>query len=306
VGIGAEIGGYTLSELLGSGGLGLVYLGARGDEQAAIKLGHEHGGSRFMTRLLGATHARGLRGDVELASFSKEDVDAVLCAEGDVLERAGGAAGLPKLLGRAEHEGRPVLIEELVPGRTLLELRVAGEPLPLASVSALARALATAIRAGSLPAHGELKLSNLLLHDGRLRPIDPRPSADPSVASPAYYPLLRHDPSADAVALAGCLQAYASGKEPFGEVPAPARAREGHRVSLKGFLAQHPAPEDLPDPLSGVLAEYLGVASLLAAPAVERLEQLADALDALELDLVPAAPPVAPPGGGIGPPGDAK
>jgi serine/threonine protein kinase len=293
--MGAEVGGYTLTESLGAGGLGLVFLGTRNEEQAAIKLGRDHGGSLFMTRLLGASHARGLRG-TELSSFSADDVDAVLRGEADVLELAAGAAGLPRLLGRIEHEGRPVLILERVPGRSLLARRAAGEALPLAPVSALARALATAIRAESLSAHGELKLGNLILDDeGLLRPIDPRPCGEPSVASPGYSPLLRHDPSADAVALAGCLQAYASGSEPFGTDAAPARARDGDRVSLMGFLALHPAPE-VSAPLSELLPGFLNADALLAAPAVERLEQLADAIDALELDSIPAPALATPPG----------
>lgn len=304
---GAVVDGHTLGPLLGSGGLALVFESAE-DPSAAIKLGRERGGSEFMTRLLGATHARGVQASAgELRSFAQAEVDAVLRAEAKVLEAAQGAAGLPRLLAQVEHGGRPVLILERLQGPSLLALRNAGDPLPLATVSALARALAEAARAGSLPAHGELKLGNLILEaqgDARLRPLDPRPPTPASVVSPAFYPLLRHDPGADAAALCACLYAFATGKDAFPPTPAPARARSGNTASLRGHLALCPQDaSSLPQGLATVLQARLGVEGLLCDDSPEHLDRLADALDACGVDaLTPPAPvaldlppPLAPP-----------
>lgn len=299
-----SVGPWRVALALGAGGFGVVYRAARADGgEAALKVGLERGGSRFGTRLLGAAHARAVvAADDEPRSVGPEAVDALLRAEGDLLEAAGGAAGLPRLLERLELPGgRVVLALELVPGEPLLARRARGAPLPLAPVAAFARRLAGAIREGLLVAHGDLKLDNLLLDeaaapDVALRPVDPgAPAGGRTPLTPEYSPLLQRGAGADALCLAGVVHAYAAGRAPFGE-PAPLSARRGDRVALGAYhaVAHTPLGPDAPPALAKALAPLLSVDALTGADDPARLDALAATLDALiagGLAQVAAPPP---------------
>lgn len=304
------IGPWRVVGALGAGGFAQVHRAARADgpAEAALKRGLERGGSRFGTRLLGAAHARAvIAGQDEPRSVGPEEVDALLRAEGDLLEAAAGAAGLPRLLERLEHAGRVALALELVPGEPLLARRARGAPLPLAPVAALARRLAAAIRAGLLVAHGDLKLDNLLLDEGAapevaLRPIDPGAAAGGRTAlTPEYSPLLQRGAGADALCLAGVVYAYAAGRAPFGE-PAPLSARRGDRVALGAFHAVAHTPLEGPPALARTLAALLSCDALTGADDPARLDALAAELDALIAGGLAQVTPPAPAPGVAGPP----
>jgi serine/threonine protein kinase len=145
-----EVAGHTLLGRLGSGGMGLVYLGADPDSggRVAVKTIHPH--------LAGdPSYRRRFKDEAYLASRV-----ASFCTA--------------RVLAHGEEEGRPYLVTEYVGGVSLHSRLVGEGPLPAADLHGVAVGVASAlaaIHAAGL-VHRDLKPANVMLTLSGCRVID--------------------------------------------------------------------------------------------------------------------------------------
>ncbi|MFF4317841.1 protein kinase [Streptomyces sp. NPDC001568] len=144
----AELGGYRILGVLGSGGMGTVYLARRRGRPAALK-----------------TIRPELLRDADLrARFGREAAAAA----------AVRSPFVAAVLGSSATDQVPWLAAEFVPGPTLAEGVLRHGPLPAPAVCVLASALGRALTAlgGAGVVHRDLKPSNVILGADRPRVVD--------------------------------------------------------------------------------------------------------------------------------------
>ncbi|QYN32984.1 protein kinase [Pseudonocardia sp. DSM 110487] len=274
----STIGPYVLLGRLGSGGMGVVYLGR--DEaggQAAIKVIHPQ-----------------LIGDPEFrARFARE------------IATAGAVNGpwIARVLASDPVGSRPWLATEYVDGPNLEEEVTRSGPLPLPTVLPLARKLAAALASlhASGVVHRDLKPSNVLLASdgprlidfGIARAVDATKITRTGdvIGTPAFMSpeqALGAEPEApsDVFSLASILAFAATGTGPFGTAANPLAmlmrvsqqdpdvsvVPDELRPHLEACLARDPARR----PTAPELVERLGAIPRLAVPElVERTESTA-------------------------------
>ncbi|MGY4928460.1 serine/threonine protein kinase [Streptomyces sp. 900105755] len=203
-----RVGPYRLAALLGSGGMGRVYLGWSGGRFVAVKVVRPElaGNEQFRRRF-----AR------ELATLRRLD-----------------AAFTAALVDAEPDANRPWLATEYVPGVPLEDAVQADGPLPVTVAWRLAAGVATALGAihGAGIVHRDLKPSNVILDLDGPKVIDfgVAHAADLSqltvtgqhVGTPCYMAPEQAQtgvlgPPADIFALGGLLNFAVTGKPPFGE-----------------------------------------------------------------------------------------
>src|SRR5690606_18381967 len=213
-----EVAGLTLLGRLGSGGMGMVYLGAdpASGGRVAVKTIHPH--------LAGdPSHRRRFRDEAQLASRV-----ASFCTA--------------RVLAHGEEDGRPYLVTEYVGGVSLHSRLVADGPLPAADLHGVAVGVASAlaaIHAAGL-VHRDLKPANVMLTLSGCRVIDFGIARSQDPAGPAAAASGKvlgtpgwiapevliggpATPAADVFAW-GCLIAHAgTGRMPIGGDPATLR-----------------------------------------------------------------------------------
>jgi len=148
---GTKLGGFTVEEAIGSGGMGEVYRGRDRSlgRAVAIKVLPEH--------LVGDTDVR--------ARFERE-------------ARAVAALSHPNILAihhLGQDEGRWYAVTELLQGQTLGERLRQGPPLPLQKLLRIGRAIAEGLSAAHAQGviHRDLKPDNIFLtQDGRVKILD--------------------------------------------------------------------------------------------------------------------------------------
>ncbi|GGZ46197.1 hypothetical protein GCM10010371_01610 [Streptomyces subrutilus] len=144
----AQLGGHRILGILGTGGMGTVYLARRHGRPVALKT--------IRPELLRDTHLR--------ERFAREAAAAAAVRSPFVAE----------VLGSSTAEGVPWLAAEFVPGPTLGDAVLRHGPLPVPAACALAAALGRALtalgRAGVV--HRDLKPSNVILGADRPRVVD--------------------------------------------------------------------------------------------------------------------------------------
>ncbi|MFD3756319.1 PQQ-binding-like beta-propeller repeat protein [Streptomyces sp. NPDC058622] len=144
----AQLGGHRILGVLGSGGMGTVYLARRHGRPVALKT--------IRPELLRDTHLR--------ERFTREAVAAA----------AVRSPFVAAVLGSSTTEGVPWLAAEFVPGATLGDAVPRHGPLPVPAACVLAAALGRALtalgRAGVV--HRDLKPSNVILGADRPRVVD--------------------------------------------------------------------------------------------------------------------------------------
>ena len=237
----AEIAGYTLAGRLGSGGMGVVYLG------------HDPLGGLVAVK---SAHGR----------LTDEELTHRLAAEAACLRRIpqGYTAGL---ISDGTRHRPPYIVTEYIEGRSLADVVDNGGPLPPEQVRAIAtgvlRALAAVHRAGLV--HRDLKPPNVVLAVAGLRLIDfgiaqeigasGGPTEPGSVmGSPGWIAperLVRKPavPASDVFGW-GCLVVYATtGCNPFGRGDSDMLARR--------VLEEPPDLDRVEEPLRALVAEAL-------------------------------------------------
>ncbi|XRQ12501.1 serine/threonine-protein kinase [Actinomadura welshii] len=240
-----EVAGHTLLGRLGSGGMGLVYLGADPDSggRVAVKTIHPH--------LAGdPSYRRRFKDEAHLASRV-----ASFCTA--------------RVLAHGEEDGRPYLVTEYVGGVSLHSRLVGEGPLPAADLHGVAVGVASAlaaIHAAGL-VHRDIKPANVMLTLSGCRVIDfgIARSQDSCTAAAASGQVLGTPgwmapevliggpatPAADVFAW-GCLIAHAgTGRMPIGGDPATLRTAadepdlsglpESLIPAVRSALAKNPA-----------------------------------------------------------------
>ncbi|MBS2552599.1 protein kinase [Catenulispora sp. NL8] len=207
----SEIGPYELLGILGSGGMGRVYLGQDADgERVAVKVVHSD-----------------LAREPEFRRRFQREIEAL---------RAVSGPGIAAILDADAEAQRPWLATEYVDGPSLHHVVIKGSgPLDAGAVRALGAALARTladIHAAKL-VHRDIKPTNLLLADGEPKLIDFGIARDLAASTITRTGLAVGTPqfmapeqlesgratgtAADVFALAGLLVFAASGLGPFGE-----------------------------------------------------------------------------------------
>ncbi|MEU6374328.1 endo alpha-1,4 polygalactosaminidase [Streptomyces sp. NPDC046909] len=237
-----SIGGYTLVGRLGSGGMGVVYLGlSESGRQVAVKVVH-------------AQYAQ----DQEFRTRFRQEVAAV--------RRVSGAFTAPVV--DADPDAVPPWMATLyVPGRTLSDIVVKDGPLRGRELRTLALGLVEALRdihrVGVV--HRDLKPSNVLMADDGPRVIDfgishavdnealtvtGRLIGTPPFMSPEQFASPRDvTPASDVFSLGSLLVYAASGNRPF----------DGSSPYLTGYQVMYEAPdlEGVEEPLRSIAARCL-------------------------------------------------
>ncbi|MEV2257384.1 bifunctional serine/threonine-protein kinase/ABC transporter substrate-binding protein [Streptomyces anulatus] len=221
----ARIGGHRLLGRLGAGGMGVVYLG-RTDTGALAAI-----------KVILPEHA----GDEEFRTRFRREAEAARRVDSPWAVSVTGADT------ESEH---PWLATEFVPGPTLSDIVARRGPLPVRSVSVLARLLARALAAVHTAGlvHRDVKPGNVLLTAGGPQLIDfgIARAADATaltatglvVGTPGFLPPEQASgntagPAGDVFSL-GCLLAYAAtGRPPFG----------GGAVDAVLYRTVHDAPD---------------------------------------------------------------
>ncbi|MEU1271408.1 PQQ-binding-like beta-propeller repeat protein [Streptomyces sp. NPDC005799] len=267
----ASIGGYTLIDRLGSGGMGVVHLGlSASGRQVAIKVVH-------------AQYAL----DEEFRARFRQEVAAA--------RRVSGAFTAPVVDADPEAE-QPWMATLYVPGRTLSDIVAEEGPLTGRRLRTLALGLVEALqdihRAGVV--HRDLKPSNVLMAEDGPRVIDfgisraadnedltvtGRLIGTPPFMSPEQFSSPKDvTPASDVFSLGSLLAYAATGNRPF----------DGGSPYLTGYQVMYEAPhlDGVPEPLRGIAARCLDKDPLVRP-------QLAE-LHSLLLHLPTEAPPAFP------------
>lgn len=314
------IGGHRLIGRLGSGGMGVVYLGwARDGALAAVKTA--------------------LPEDADDPDIRHRYQSEVACTRQAPPDRTA------RLLVDGTAETPPYIVTEYVQGPSLAQVVDAGGPLPAEPVRELAagvaRALAAIHEAGLV--HRDLKPGNVLLAPGGPRVIDFGIAQQVAAAggltragmvmgSPGWIPpeRLAGGPATAASDVFGwgCLVAYAAtGRNPFGRGDADELARRvlqdppdlrGLHDTVRPFVAAALAKEPADRPTAAVLAARLGggrgwTALRLDAPRIRVLRPVARRMAsagvavavAIAVILAAGVPDQNGTGGGTPPPGEA-
>ncbi|WP_043259768.1 protein kinase domain-containing protein [Streptomyces hokutonensis] len=269
-----SIGGYVLGDRLGSGGMGVVYLGrSASGRQVAVKVVH-------------AQYAQ----DEEFRARFRQEIAAV--------RRVSGAFTAPVVDADPDAEV-PWMATLYVPGRTLAEVVEKDGPLGGRTLRTLALGLVEALRdihqAGVV--HRDLKPSNVLLAEDGPRVIDfgisraadnqtltvtGRLIGTPPFMSPEQFAAPRDVTAASDIFSLGSLLVYAAtGNRPF----------DGASPYLTGYQVMHEQPrlDGVPEPLRSIAERCLDKEAT-ARP------RLAD-LHGMLLTLPESATVVSPPGG---------
>ena len=237
-----SIGGYALGDRLGSGGMGVVYLGrSASGRQVAVKVVH-------------AQYAQ----DEEFRARFRQEIAAV--------RRVSGAFTAPVVDADPDAEV-PWMATLYVPGRTLAEVVEKDGPLDGRALRTLALGLVEALRdihqAGVV--HRDLKPSNVLLAEDGPRVIDfgisraadnqtltmtGRLIGTPPFMSPEQFAAPRDVTAASDVFSLGSLLVYAAtGNRPF----------DGASPYLTGYQVMHEQPrlDGVPKPLRSIAERCL-------------------------------------------------
>ncbi|MFD8456623.1 protein kinase domain-containing protein [Streptomyces antimycoticus] len=258
-----SIGGYTLVDRLGSGGMGVVYLGrSASGRQVALKLVHEQ-------------YAQ----DEEFRTRFRQEVAAA--------RRVSGAFTAPVVDADPEAD-RPWMATLYVPGRTLSEVVRKNGPLDGHTLRTLGLGLVEALReihrAGVV--HRDLKPANILLAEDGPRVIDfgisravdsqtltvtiGRVLGTPPFMSPEQLRSPRDVTAASDVFSLGSLLVFAArGSSPF----------ESDSPYLSGYqvMYEHPTLDEVPTPLRGI-AERCLAKEPEARPKLDELHPMLRAL----------------------------
>ncbi|MEV0905405.1 protein kinase domain-containing protein [Streptomyces hokutonensis] len=237
-----SIGGYALGDRLGSGGMGVVYLGrSASGRQVAVKVVH-------------AQYAQ----DEEFRARFRQEIAAV--------RRVSGAFTAPVVDADPDAEV-PWMATLYVPGRTLAEVVEKDGPLGGRTLRTLALGLVEALRdihqAGVV--HRDLKPSNVLLAEDGPRVIDfgisraadnqtltltGRLIGTPPFMSPEQFAAPRDVTAASDIFSLGSLLVYAAtGNRPF----------DGASPYLTGYQVMHEQPrlDGVPEPLRSIAERCL-------------------------------------------------
>lgn len=202
-----SIGGFTITRLLGEGGMGRVYLGRRGGVQAAVKVVRSD-----------------LAGDPEFRARFGHEIEAATRVRSPYTAA---------LLGAAADADPPWMATEYVPAPSLREAVGIHGPMPVEQVRLLGIGLADALAAihGAGIVHRDLKPGNVLLGADGPKVIDfgiaraadatvlTRTGAvvgSPGFIAPEQITHARSEPAGDVFALGGVLAYAATGRAPFG------------------------------------------------------------------------------------------
>ncbi|MEV7385502.1 PQQ-binding-like beta-propeller repeat protein [Streptomyces sp. NPDC091215] len=273
-GAAGSIGGYTLVDRLGSGGMGVVYLA------------HSPSGRQVAVKVVHAQYAL----DDEFRTRFRQEVAAA--------RRVSGAFTAPVVDADPDAE-QPWMATLYVPGRTLAEVVAEDGPLSGRELRTLGLGLVEALRdihqAGVV--HRDLKPSNVLLAkdgprvidfgisraaDNELLTVTGRLIGTPPFMSPEQFTAPRDVTAASDVFSLGSLLVYAAtGNRPF----------DGGSPYLTGYQVMHEAPtlEGVPYPLSDI-AERCLTKDPEFRPRLAELQQLLATLP----DSAAAPPPTAP------------
>ncbi|WP_369030785.1 endo alpha-1,4 polygalactosaminidase [Streptomyces adonidis] len=268
-----SIGGYTLVDRLGSGGMGVVYLG------------HSESGRRVAVKVVHAQYAL----DEEFRTRFRQEIAAV--------RRVSGAFTAPVVDADPDAQ-QPWMATLYVPGRTLSDIVAKDGPLRGRELRVLALGLVEALRdihrAGVV--HRDLKPSNVLMADDGPRVIDfgishavdnealtvtGRLIGTPPFMSPEQFAAPRDVTAASDVFSLGSLLVYAStGNRPF----------DGSSPYLTGYQVMYEAPH-----LDGVAEPLRSIAERCLDKDPGARPELAE-LHGLLRELGDSAAPEAPPG----------
>ncbi|CAM5472065.1 endo alpha-1,4 polygalactosaminidase [Streptomyces aurantiogriseus] len=237
-----SIGGYTLVDRLGSGGMGVVYLG------------HSDSGRRVAVKVVHAQYAQ----DEEFRTRFRQEVAAV--------RRVSGAFTAPVVDADPDAE-RPWMATVYVPGRTLSDIVAKDGPLRGREVRTLALGLVEALRdihrVGVV--HRDLKPSNVLMAEDGPRVIDfgishavdnealtvtGRLIGTPPFMSPEQFAAPRDVTAASDIFSLGSLLVYAAtGNRPF----------DGSSPYLTGYQVMYEAPalDGVAEPLRSIAERCL-------------------------------------------------
>ncbi|GAA4549440.1 serine/threonine-protein kinase [Pseudonocardia xishanensis] len=235
-----SVGGFTLTRLLGEGGMGRVYLGRGRAGTAAVKV--------VRSDLAGDPEFRARFGhEIEAASRVRSPYTAAV-------------------LGADPEADPPWLATEYIPAPSLREAVGLHGPMPVEQVRmlgiGLAEALAAIHAAGIV--HRDLKPANVLLGVDGPKVIDfgiaraadatvlTRTGAvvgSPGFIAPEQITHARSEPAGDVFALGGCLAYAATGRAPFGS---------GDSAALL-YRTVHTEPDlnGIPEPLLGLVRACL-------------------------------------------------
>ncbi|MFE3030674.1 endo alpha-1,4 polygalactosaminidase [Streptomyces canus] len=269
-----SIGGYTLVDRLGSGGMGVVYLGrSESGRQVAVKLVHP---------------AFAL--DEEFRTRFRQEVAAA--------RRVSGAFTAP-VVDADPDAPQPWMATLYVPGRTLADVVAQDGPLRGSALRVLALGLVEALRdihrVGMV--HRDLKPSNVLMAEDGPRVIDfgisyavdnealtmtGRLIGTPPFMSPEQFAAPREVTGASDVFSLGSLLVYAAtGSRPF----------DGSSPYLTGYQVMYepPALDGVAEPLRGIAERCLDK-DPAARPELGELHELLRALPETGAPAIPAVP----------------
>ncbi|MEU6253218.1 endo alpha-1,4 polygalactosaminidase [Streptomyces sp. NPDC047043] len=270
----ASIGGYELAGRLGSGGMGVVYLG------------HSESGRRVAVKVVHAQYAQ----DEEFRTRFRQEVAAV--------RRVSGAFTAPVVDADPDAE-QPWMATLYVPGRTLSDIVAKDGPLRGRELRTLALGLVEALRdmhrVGVV--HRDLKPSNVLMADDGPRVIDfgishavdnealtvtGRLIGTPPFMSPEQFAAPRDVTAASDVFSLGSLLVYAStGNRPF----------DGSSPYLTGYQVMYEAPDldGVAEPLRSI-AERCLAKDPATRPELAELQRMLRALPDSDAPGAPGAP----------------